>query len=240
MLLSIHISKTAGNSFREALMNSYGAERVLRDYGDWVGFDEPFANRRREQRHAAMRVRRDELIDKYDVIHGHFVADKYIGLFPEAEFISFFRDPCQQIVSHWRYQSALTVRVSDVNKEEHAEVRYWRELTPSLEEYITWPFYRNHQSQFLGSLSVDDLAFVGVYEQYGKTLDHFRARFGRDLGPPHYAPVTKREAPPFEINDRVRRLVEKHFPADIELYERVKERFAVQDHALSESSVASR
>lgn len=233
MLLSIHISKTAGNSFREALMQSYGAERVLRDYGDWVGFDEPFANRRREQRHAAMRAKRDDLLERYDVIHGHFVADKYLGLFPGAEFISFFREPCQQMVSHWRYQSALTVRVSDVNKEEHAEVRYWRELVPTLEEYIKWPFYRNHQSQFLGTLSVEDLAFVGLYEEYGKTLEHFKARFGRDLGPPHYATVTKREAPPFEISDDVRRLVEKYHPADFELYARAKERFAMQDELLA-------
>jgi hypothetical protein len=233
MLLSIHISKCAGNSYREALMQAFGAERVFRDYGDWTGFDEPFANRRREQRIAAMRARRDELLEKYDIIHGHFVADKYMDLFPTSDFMAFFRDPCQQVISHWRYQCALTDRRSDVNKEVHAEVRYFEELKPSLEEYVKWPFYRNHQSQFMGSLPVEDLSFVGIFEEYPKSIAIASAFLGRDLGPPHFASVTKREAPPFEVSDHVRRLIEKYYDADFELYAKAKERFARQDHLLT-------
>ena len=227
MLLSIHISKTAGNSFREAIMNAYPG-RVMRDYGDWVGWDEPFANKRREERHAAMRARRDELMEKYDVIHGHFIADKYMGLFPQEEFISFFRDPYQQALSLYRYEMAFTDRRSDVNTAIHPEVHYWKELSPTVEEYLKWPFYRDHQSQFLGSLSVDDLAFVGIYEEYGKSLELFKARFGKDLGQPHYAESTKREGPAFDVTDEVRRLVNKYRAADVELYARAKEIFARQ------------
>jgi hypothetical protein len=230
MLISIHIPKTAGNSLRESLMRAYGADRVFRDYGDWAGFDEPFANRRRDQRRVAMRARRDELAANYDVIHGHFIADKYIGLFPQTDFLAFFRDPCQQVMSHWRYQTALTDRVSDVNKEVHIEVRYFKELKPSLEEYIEWPFYRNHQSQFMGSLSVDDLAFVGLYEEYDRTIALASAQFARDLGPPHYAEVTKREAPPFVVSEDMRRRIRKYYEADFELYARARERFARQEH----------
>ncbi len=228
MLLSIHIAKTAGNSFREALLDEYGADRVLRDYGDWSGFDEPFANRRRAERTAAMRARRDELMEKYDVIHGHFVADKYLGLFPNADFISFFREPAQQSISHWRWQSAFTDRRSDVNQVEHMEVRYWRELRPTVEEHLTWPFYRDHQSQFLGSLPVDELAFVGIYEEYDKSLELFKAMFGRDLGPARRAAVTLRVGGPFEVSPDVRRLVNKYRAADVELYARAREIFRYQ------------
>jgi hypothetical protein len=122
----------------------------------------------------------------------------------------------------------FTDRTSDVNKEVHPQVRYCKELMPTLEEYIKWPFYRNHQTQFLGSLSIDDLAFVGLYEEYGKTLELAEQFFGRNLGPPQYASATKRVAPPFEISNKVRRLVEEYFPADIELYARAKERFTRQ------------
>jgi hypothetical protein len=209
---------------------------VFRDYGDWAGFDEPFANRRREMRHAAMRAKRDELLQSYEVIHGHFVADKYLGLFPHADFIAFFREPCQQVISHWTFQSSLSVRVSDVNKEEHAEVKYWRELKPSLEEYVRWPFYRNHQSQFMGSLSVDDLAVVGLYEEYPRSLEMLKNSFGRDLGQPHYAEVTKRQAPPFEVSDELRRTIKKNFEADFELYAQAKEQFARQQRMLQFAS----
>ena len=225
MLLSIHIPKTAGNSFREALMDSYGVERVMRDYGDWAGFDEPFANRRREQRHAAMRERRQELMENYDVIHGHFIAGKYVGLFPKADFITFVREPAQQSISHWRWQSALTDRESDANKEVHMEVRYWRELQPTVEEHLKWPFYRDHQSQFLSDLPLEDVAFVGLYEEYAKSLELFKAQFGRDLGPPRYANVTRREGGAFEVSGEVRRLVDKYRAADVEMYARAKEIF---------------
>ncbi len=225
MLISIHIPKTAGNSFREALLDSYGHDRVLRDYGDWAGFDEPFANLRRAKRAAAMRARRDELLEKYDVIHGHFVADKYLGLFPDARFSAFFREPAQQSISHWRWQSALTDRRSDVNQEEHMEVRYWRELRPTVEEHLKWPFYRDHQSQFLGRLRVDELAFVGIYEEYDKSIELFKAIFGRDLDAGRRAKVTLRTGGPFEVTPEVRRLVNRYRAADVELYERAKENF---------------
>lgn len=224
MLLSMHISKTAGNSFREALMESYGPDRVMRDYGDWTGFDEPFANKRRRERWEAMRARRDELIEKYDVIHGHFQADKYIGLFPQTDFISFFREPAQQSISHWRWQSALTDRASDVNKEVHMEVRYWRELQPTVEEHLKWPFYRDHQSQFMGSLPVEELAFVGLYEEYEKSVHLFNAMFGRNLEV-RRANVTLREGGDFEVTPEVRRLINKYRAADVELYARAKELF---------------
>lgn len=205
-------------------MESYGADRVFRDYGDWAGFDEPFANRRRAERHAKMRARREELMANYDVIHGHFVADKYIGLFPNSQFITFFREPAQQSISHWRWQSALTDRKSDVNKEEHAEVRYWRDLQPTIEEHLEWPFYRDHQSQFMGSLPVEDLAFVGLYEEFEKSLALFRAQFGRDLSH-RVAAVTKREGGAFPVSNEVRYLVNKYRAADVELYARAKELF---------------
>jgi hypothetical protein len=171
-----------------------------------------------------MRARRDELVENYDVIHGHFCADKYIGLFPQADFITFFRDPAQQTISHWRWQSALTDRTSDVNKEVHAEVRYWQELQPTVEEHLKWPFYRDHQSQFLGSLKVEDLAFVGLYEEYDKSIELFNARFGRHLKP-RVASVTQRERVPFEVSPDVRRLVDKYRAEDVEIYARAKELF---------------
>ncbi len=225
MLLSIHIPKTAGNSFREALMDAYDVERVFRDYGDWVGFDEPFANRRRDLRMAAMRARREELLENYDVIHGHFCADKYVGLFPQAEYVTFVREPAQQSISHWRWQSALTDRKSDANKEVHAEVRYWQELRPTLEEHFKWLFYHDHQSQFVGSVPIEEFAFVGLYEEYEKSWELFKARFRHDLGPPRFANVTKRVGGAFEVSDEVRRLVNKYRAQDVELYAKAKEIF---------------
>jgi hypothetical protein len=221
MLLSIHVPKAAGNSFREALQASYG-DRFMKDYGDWAGFDNPEANSRRQLREQAMRARRGEIQEKYDVIHGHFIADKYLGLFPNERFIAFFRDPFQQALAHYYFLLRNPQR-------DHPEETIFHEAKMSLHEYLEWDAFRNHQSQFLGSLSIDDLAFVGLSERYPKSLEIFRIIFGRDLGAEQFANVnTERAGGEYEIDNDARELVKKYRGADIELYERAKEIFERQ------------
>jgi hypothetical protein len=221
MLLSIHVPKTAGNSFREALMGSFG-DRLMLDYGDWAGFNTPEANIRRILREEAMRARRDELMKKYDVIHGHFIADKYQGLFPDEQFIAFFRNPFQQSVAHYFFLVRNPQR-------EHPEEKILHDAKMTLLEYLEWDALRDQQSRFLGSLSIDDLAFVGLSEEYSKSLELFRSMFGYDLGEPRFENVNEaRSGAEYPISADVRTAVKKYRPADIELYERAKDIFARQ------------
>lgn len=221
MLLSIHVPKAAGNSFREALMRRFG-DRVMLDYGDWAGFDLPWVNERRRLREEAMRARRDELAEKYDVIHGHFIADKYAGLFPVEDYSAFFRDPYQQAIAHYHFLARNPQR-------EHPEAKIFHESKMSLMEYLEWEAFRNHQTQFLGSLSIDDLAFVGLSDNYPQSLELFRNIFGHDLGPEIFENVNnERSGAGYEVTDEVRAAVQKYRGADIELYERAKEIFARQ------------
>lgn len=89
MIVSIHIPKTAGTTFRELLYRDFG-ERLFQDYGDLAGYRSPEADALRARRKLEIRARRDELMRNFDVIHGHFIADKYIGLFPKSDFVAFF------------------------------------------------------------------------------------------------------------------------------------------------------
>lgn len=75
MIVSIHIAKTAGTTFGGRLLQIEFRDRLLLDYGDWVGFNSSEAIARRRQRAAETTKRRAELITACDVIHGHFVAD---------------------------------------------------------------------------------------------------------------------------------------------------------------------
>lgn len=228
MILSLHIAKTAGNSFRESLMETYGKDRVYRDYGDWAGFDEPFANKRRADRTTAMRARRDELLANYDVIHGHFVAEKYMNLFPQTEFVTFFRDPYQQSISHWAWVMKLSDRKSDVNTTEHAEVRYFRELQPTLSEYLRWPMYRDQQSQYMEGLQIEDLACCCLYEEYERGTRLFEKRFSRNLGGIRYSSATYRDGGDYALTSQERKDIERYRAGDIELYARAKECFKRQ------------
>jgi hypothetical protein len=221
MLLSIHVPKAAGNSFREALLRKFGA-RAMTDYGDWAGFDVPEANARRQAREQAMRARRDELAADYDVIHGHFVADKYLDLFPVQQFSAFFREPHQQVIAHYYFLKRNPQR-------RHPEARIFHEANMSLMEYLEWDAFQNHQSQFLGSLCVDDLDFVGLSDYYGESLRMFTDIFGHDLGEELFENVnTARSSLDYVVDFDVRQAVKKHRAADLELYARAREIFARQ------------
>lgn len=221
MILSVHVAKAAGNSFRELLKASYG-DRMMGDYGDWAGFNTPDATARRLERQAAMRARAAELAEKYDVIHGHFCADKYAGLFPQADYVAFFRDPYQQSVAHYYFLLRNPQR-------DHPEERMFHEAKMSLHDYLRWDAFWNHQSQYLGGVSIDDFAMVGLSDQFTRSIARFERIFGRPLGEETFANVNpERGNGEYPIDAEIRRAVEKYRPADIELYRRAQEIFARQ------------
>jgi hypothetical protein len=218
LILSIHIPKAAGQSFRARLESTF-ASRLLMDYGDWIGLDTPEIVTRRELRKPEMRARRDELLRDYDIIHGHFIADKYVGLFPTTKFAAFFRDPYQQVVSHFQY----LLRHPEID---HPVVKLFHETRMTLSEFIA--ALPNIQSMFLGSIGVEDLATVGLLEQYERGVALFEAVFGCEL-----SPETSREnvnpnrrGNTYPIDAAVRKAVETHHAGDLEVYRRACERFS--------------
>lgn len=221
MILSLHVPKAGGNSFRELLQADFG-ERFMKDYGDWAGFRVPEALERCRVRTLEMRARRDELLQKYDIIHGHFVADKYLGLFPAEDFVAFFRDPYQQTVSHYCFLLRNPQR-------EHLEEKMLHDAKMTLHDYIRWDAFHEHQRQYLGSLSVDDLAMVGIAEEFYRGVDLFNSMFGRNLKGESFLNVNPdHNGAGYTIDDDVRQAVDKYRGEDVELYRRAKEIYARQ------------
>ena len=220
MILSVHVPKAAGNSFRECLAAKFG-ERMMGDYGDWAGFDVPAANERRAVRTAAMRERGPELLEKYDVIHGHFVADKYRGLFPVSEHVAFFREPYQQALAHYYFLLRNPQR-------EHPEEAMLHEAAMSLQDYLAWDAFRDHQSQYLGSLSIDDFAMVGLSSHFSQSLSMFGSIFDCDLGEEQFFNVNEQRNGDYPVDADTMKLVTKYRAADIELYRRAQEIFKKQ------------
>jgi hypothetical protein len=221
MILSLHVPKAAGNSFRGLLQTQF-QERVLLDYGDWAGFNVPAAIERCKIRTREMRSRRDELLEKYDVIHGHFVADKYLGLFPKQEFVAFFRDPYQQALSHYCFLLRNPQR-------EHLEEKMLHEAKMTLHDYLRWDAFRDHQLQYLGSLAIDDFAMVGLSEEFYRSVELFNSIFGCQLRGDSFLNVNPdHQGAAYRIDEDVRKAVDKYWAADVDLYRRAKEIFARQ------------
>lgn len=220
-ILSLHVPKAAGNSFRALLQAEFG-ERLMLDYGDWAGFNVPEAIERRNIRTLRMRSRRDEILEKFDAIHGHFVADKYLGLFPNGAFVAFVRDPYQQAASHYHFLLRNPQR-------DHLEEKMFHDARMTLQDYLSWDAFRDHQSQYLGSLAIDDFAMVGISEEFCRSVDLFNSIFGCDLRGDSLLNVNPdHRGAAYRIDDDVRKAVEKYRSADFELYRRAKEIFARQ------------
>ncbi len=195
---------------------------MMGDYGDWAGYDTLEAKERRALRTAAMRSRHAELNRDYDVIHGHFVADKYQNLFPRAEYVGFFRDPYQQSVAHYYFLLRNPQR-------DHPEERTFHDAKMTLHDYLRWDAFYNHQSQYLGSVSIDDFAMVGLSEHFSRSIARFETIFGRRLGEQRFANVNPdRLEDGYPIDAEIRNAVDKYRAADVELYRRAQEIFAKQ------------
>ncbi len=221
MILSIHVPKAAGNSFR-ALMHGEFGDRLMLDYGDWAGFDVPAANARRAIRTREMRSRRDELLRNYDAIHGHFIADKYLGLFSTENFVAFFRDPYQQALSHYWFLVRNPQR-------EHPEEKMLHDAKMTLHDYLAWDAFRNQQSQYLGSVALDDFAMVGLSEEFYRSVELFNSIFGGNLRGHSFLNVNPdHQGVDYAIDHEVRKAVEKYRAADVDLYRRAKDIFARQ------------
>lgn len=221
MIVSIHIPKAGGTSFGQVLKAEFN-DRLMLDYGDWAGFDSPDARTRRKERMTAARLRRDEIKDRYDVIHGHFHADKYFDLFESQALVSFVRDPFQQAISNYQYLS----RNPGIN---HPMVAIFHEQHMSIEDYLDWASVANPQSMIIGKVPLESFAMVGITEQFDRSIALFNALFERKVLSIPTANVNPAyEGTAYALTSDLRKRIERTRELDIGLYRRAVELFAAQ------------
>jgi hypothetical protein len=165
-----------------------------------------------------MRARRDELLEKFDVIHGHFVPEKFAGLFPATDYVAFFRDPFQQAVSHYEFLR----RLPDID---HPVVREFRAAGMTLQDFIAWDAVGNPQTQLVGGFSPEDFTMVGLTEEYERSIALFNVMFGRNLVNASENANPSRDASGYAIDADLRKLIARHREQDIDLYRRAQARF---------------
>jgi len=155
MLVSIHIPKCAGTTFRHILEGIYGRRM-------WANYGAIFT---REQ------ARPDLVPPDTACIHGHFFADAFADLFPQGRLVTWVRHPVERVLSNYYF----FLRHPEI-PDGCCQALHRDRLT--LRQFADLEWMRNESTRYLAGKSFRDFAFVGVTEQFSRSLTRFQAVFG--------------------------------------------------------------
>jgi hypothetical protein len=215
-LLSVHVPKCAGNSFRAVLESVYGPDDVGFEMDDDLA--NPDSLFRRD--FAEWSKRNSETIAATErwprALTGHFWLGKYEQSFPDATTVVWLRDPVARLVSWFHYWRVAAQR--DPNPLRVAVA----DGSLAIEEFVELDVVRDQISRtFLRGYALGDLDFVGIHEYFDEDL----ARLGEQLGwpalpVPHANPTKGTEYAGFVPGDDLVRRIRRLNPQDVDLYER--------------------
>jgi hypothetical protein len=212
-LFFVHIPKTAGTSFRQALMGAIKGKSLL-DYGAESKTTskevKKFIYSNLPQNRAAIA---QLLADgKFDLLTGHVGFAKYRGVVPIDRVVTFLRRPEDQVWSHYQH---------------HCELLNYQ---GSLEEFATDKRFSNMQSRHLSGCKVEALGFVGLTERFDESIVLFNALFDWTLD----NLSLNRRSNAKTCSETERSIIVKSNQQDIALYKQVESRFEQQMHFLTE------
>ena len=100
-IIAVHLPKTAGTSFNDALKGFFG-EYFLRD--DDFPISKQAFERNLEAVQAGLRVA-EKGLGNIKCVHGHFLPIKYLllGCRIDLRFITWMRNPVDRMISHYHY-----------------------------------------------------------------------------------------------------------------------------------------
>jgi hypothetical protein len=159
MIVSVHVPKCAGTSFKVILKEICGA-RIWYNYGTIFS---------RAQA-------RPELVPPGTTfIHGHFLADAFDDLFPDRRLITWVRHPVERLVSNYHH----FLRTPDM-RDDCCRALHERKL--DLRQFADLEWMRNETSRYLANKRVEDFEFIGITERFAESIQLFSEVFGyRDV-----------------------------------------------------------
>ena len=155
-LISVHIPKTGGVSFRNILRSRFGTGYVQM-YWDVIT-------------DCTGQVL-EEIPAQATCVHGHFVASDLQARLPGCPLVTWVRDPVDRVASSYHYMLRSPDWQNSLCRELH-------ERKLGLLEYAELTFARNEMARFLGTVPIHDFDFVGLMEDYAGSLSRFAARYG--------------------------------------------------------------
>jgi hypothetical protein len=188
LIVSVHIPKTGGTAFIE-ILKPIAQEILYLDYGNQI-FSPTAVYRRGQLVHEPFESIKD--IDSFpgrSVIHGHFPVTKYLQKFPDASYITWLRDPVERIASSYFFWQRAAHEHSFMDDPLCNKVISEK---MSLEDFASLDMTRNVQYLSLAPAGMERFAFVGITEEYERSLELFRRLICPDV---KLAPVVQNDNP---------------------------------------------
>jgi hypothetical protein len=190
MLISVHIPKCGGITFEHVLRRIFGRRRL------WLHYEPP---------PGSQEVMPDRLIPEgIRCVHGHFPSDAFDDLVPQAELVTWLRDPVERVVSSYHH----FLRHPDPT---NPSCRRMMEERMTLEQFAELGPMRNEAARYLAGKPLSTFRFVGVTDRFSESLE----ALGDALG------IEAPAEPPRE-NVNPGRLTER-YPIPDGTYERIRE-----------------
>jgi hypothetical protein len=195
MILSIHIPKTAGTTFRELLQRHFREAICLHYYHPMDYTGRPLS----------------EVPSVVECIHGHFGAQKFLSCYFDADLVTWLRDPIERVVSEYEHlkrspdpDSGLSQLIS---------------RGASLIEFAEHPYARDTQTRYFDGVDAARFAFVGVSEKFDLELERFQEVTGIALPKGHRVNVNPaKKAQRYTVSSFELAKLEQLNAQDVELY----------------------
>ncbi len=167
MMISVHLPKTAGVSFRATLEKKFGAQLRL-DYGDRPlhkgNFERNFSSIEAATKSHMMNF------DEVACIHGHFLPIKYLLLRDQAAtpFVTWMRHPVDRIVSHYEFWKRDYNGSTAGPLHKRVVMEGW-----SLKQFCLSEETRNLYDKLLWAFPIEYFDFIGIVEHYEEDHTYF-------------------------------------------------------------------
>lgn len=213
-LISVHLPKTAGTSFKASLAAHFG-DRYRDDYGDKV-----ISQSRHERFKAAISagvlIARQGL-DGIDCVHGHFLPMKFqqLDISRSLTFVTWMREPVARLLSHYDYWQESYDKETAAPHHRKVIEEGW-----TLERFCLSKQFRNIYTQYLWGFPLEMFSFIGITEHYNDDMREFSARFLSADIPPQHLNAAKYSRSSRSVDEAFLEEVRVFHAADIRLYQR--------------------
>lgn len=175
-IIFVHQPKTGGANFAQILKNSYGKKNVYRDKDKAKARLNEYLIAQGSPVEEAKDIFAERM--RYKVIFGHFSPLKYKSRFPDAFYMTFFRDPIQRIISHYHYWKRT--EIADMRSVNPLRIRFIEENL-SLKEFAVMIKEDRIKEKHHELFQVQHFDFVGIMEEYEKSLKLLKHQYFPEL-----------------------------------------------------------